>query len=238
MPSAAPLVRVVRSGSGGERPPRARGRRATRRAACSRALGDPDRFVYSRSSMKPLQAAVSLRRIPDDAARRPRGGDVRFAQRRARPRAGRPTAPARRAASPNATSAARPASRSRSRRCATPRVLAAIYSQLLRQARRDAPRLPAVGARPRQLPAAGPPAAARDRASGSYGHRCRAAADRCRRLRRARPRSPPSRARDAVRPPVPPGAARTPRRPGRSCRGVDARRLRTSSPVAVGRTRG
>jgi L-asparaginase II len=64
MPSAAPLVRVVRSGVeesvhlGHVVVCDARGRVLA-------ALGDPDRLVFSRSSMKPLQAAVSLRRISE-----------------------------------------------------------------------------------------------------------------------------------------------------------------------------
>jgi L-asparaginase II len=62
MPSAAALVRVVRSGLeesvhlGHVAVCDARGRLVA-------SLGDPDRVIYSRSSMKPLQAAVSLRRI-------------------------------------------------------------------------------------------------------------------------------------------------------------------------------
>jgi L-asparaginase II len=69
MPSAVPLVRVVRSGmvesvhAGHVAVCDARGRLLAH-------VGDPHRVVYSRSSMKPLQAAVSMRRIgeelPDD----------------------------------------------------------------------------------------------------------------------------------------------------------------------------
>lgn len=65
MPSAVPLVRVVRSGvvesvhAGHVAICDARGRLLA-------SLGDPHRVVYSRSSMKPLQAAVSLRRIGRD----------------------------------------------------------------------------------------------------------------------------------------------------------------------------
>jgi L-asparaginase II len=69
MPSPAPLVRVVRSGVeesvhlGHVAVCDADGRLVA-------SLGDPDRLVFARSSMKPLQAAVSLRRIetelPDD----------------------------------------------------------------------------------------------------------------------------------------------------------------------------
>ena len=70
MTSAAPLARVVRSGL-------EESVHLGHVVACDdqgrvlASLGDPDRLVYSRSSMKPLQAAVSLRRIavdlPDDA---------------------------------------------------------------------------------------------------------------------------------------------------------------------------
>ena len=69
MPSPAPLARVVRSGLeesvhvGHVAVCNADGRLVA-------SLGDPDRLVYARSSMKPLQASVSLRRIaaglPDD----------------------------------------------------------------------------------------------------------------------------------------------------------------------------
>ncbi|MGA9162550.1 MAG: asparaginase [Actinomycetota bacterium] len=65
MPSAAPLARVVRSGL-------EESVHLGHVVVCDpqgrvlASLGDPDRLVYSRSSMKPLQAAVSLRRIPDD----------------------------------------------------------------------------------------------------------------------------------------------------------------------------
>ena len=69
MPTAAPLVRVVRSGL-------VESVHLGHVVVCDpegrvlAALGDPDRLVFSRSSMKPLQAAVSLRRIaeplPDD----------------------------------------------------------------------------------------------------------------------------------------------------------------------------
>jgi L-asparaginase II len=64
MPSAAPLVRVVRSGL-------EESVHAGHVAVCDAdgrllaSLGDPDRLVFARSSMKPLQAAVSLRRIAD-----------------------------------------------------------------------------------------------------------------------------------------------------------------------------
>ena len=65
MPSAVPLVRVVRSGllesvhAGHVAVCDAKGRLLA-------ALGDPHRFVFSRSSTKPLQAAVSLRRIGEE----------------------------------------------------------------------------------------------------------------------------------------------------------------------------
>jgi L-asparaginase II len=68
MPSAIPLVRVVRSGL-------VESVHAGHVAACDArgrvlaALGDPHRVLYSRSSTKPLQAAVSLRHIgelPED----------------------------------------------------------------------------------------------------------------------------------------------------------------------------
>ena len=64
MPTAAPLVRVVRSGL-------VESIHLGHVVVCDpegrvlSAIGDPDRLVFSRSSMKPLQAAVSLRRIPD-----------------------------------------------------------------------------------------------------------------------------------------------------------------------------
>jgi L-asparaginase II len=63
MPSAVPLVRVVRSGLeesvhlGHVAVCDADGRLVA-------AAGDPNRLVFARSSMKPLQAAVSIRRIP------------------------------------------------------------------------------------------------------------------------------------------------------------------------------
>ena len=62
MPPPAPVVRVVRSGFvesvhlGDIAVCDARGRVVA-------GLGDPHRPVFARSSMKPLQAAVSLRRI-------------------------------------------------------------------------------------------------------------------------------------------------------------------------------
>jgi L-asparaginase II len=69
VPTAAPLVRVVRSGL-------VESVHLGHVVVCDpegrvvAALGDPDRLVFSRSSMKPLQATVSLRRIaeplPDD----------------------------------------------------------------------------------------------------------------------------------------------------------------------------
>lgn len=67
MSRAAPLVRVVRSGLeesvhlGHVVVCDAEGRVLA-------SLGDPDRLVFARSSMKPLQAAVSLRRIEADLA--------------------------------------------------------------------------------------------------------------------------------------------------------------------------
>ena len=89
MPSAVPLVRVVRSGLeesvhlGHVAVCDADGRLVA-------AAGDPNRLVFARSSMKPLQAAVSIRRIPADARRRSRRRGVRFPQRGVRPRARRP----------------------------------------------------------------------------------------------------------------------------------------------------
>src|SRR3990172_3598892 len=65
MLSAVPLVRVVRSGlvesvhAGHVAVCDARGRLLA-------ALGDPHRIVFSRSAMKPLQAAVSLRRMGEE----------------------------------------------------------------------------------------------------------------------------------------------------------------------------
>jgi L-asparaginase II len=69
VPTAAPLVRVVRSGL-------VESVHLGHVVVCDpdgrvlAALGDPGRVLFSRSSMKPLQAAVSLRRIgeplPDD----------------------------------------------------------------------------------------------------------------------------------------------------------------------------
>ncbi len=64
MPSAAPLVRVVRSGLD-------ESVHLGHVVVCDpdgrvlASIGDADRVVYARSSMKPLQAAVSLHRIPD-----------------------------------------------------------------------------------------------------------------------------------------------------------------------------
>jgi L-asparaginase II len=69
MPSAVPLVRVVRSGF-------EESVHLGHVAVCDAdgmlvaSAGDPDRLVFARSSLKPLQAAISLRRIrvelPDD----------------------------------------------------------------------------------------------------------------------------------------------------------------------------
>ncbi len=62
MPNAAPLVRVVRSGV-------TESIHLGHVAVCDSSgrilasAGDPDRLLFARSSMKPLQAAVSLRRI-------------------------------------------------------------------------------------------------------------------------------------------------------------------------------
>jgi L-asparaginase II len=64
VPTAAPLVRVVRSGL-------VESVHLGHAVVCDphgrvlAAIGDPDRIVFSRSSMKPLQAAVSLRRIAE-----------------------------------------------------------------------------------------------------------------------------------------------------------------------------
>jgi len=64
MPTAAPIVRVMRSGV-------EESIHLGHVVVCDpegrvlAALGDPDRLVFSRSSMKPLQAAVSLRRISE-----------------------------------------------------------------------------------------------------------------------------------------------------------------------------
>lgn len=64
MPTAAPLVRVMRSGV-------EESNHLGHVVVCDpegrvlAAIGDPDRVVFSRSSMKPLQAAVSLRRISE-----------------------------------------------------------------------------------------------------------------------------------------------------------------------------
>lgn len=63
MPSAVPLVRVVRSGL-------EESVHLGHVAVCDTngrlvaAAGDPHRLVFARSSMKPLQASVSIRRIP------------------------------------------------------------------------------------------------------------------------------------------------------------------------------
>jgi L-asparaginase II len=69
VPTAAPLVRVVRSGLV-ESVHLGHVVVCDPRGRVLAAIGDPDRLVFSRSSMKPLQAAVSLRRIaeplPDD----------------------------------------------------------------------------------------------------------------------------------------------------------------------------
>jgi L-asparaginase II len=65
MASAVPLVRVIRSGviesvhAGHVAVCDANGRLLAR-------LGDPDRLLFSRSATKPLQAAVSLRRMGED----------------------------------------------------------------------------------------------------------------------------------------------------------------------------
>jgi L-asparaginase II len=64
VPTAAPIVRVMRSGV-------EESVHLGHVVVCDpegrvlAALGDPDRLVFSRSSMKPLQAAVSLRRISE-----------------------------------------------------------------------------------------------------------------------------------------------------------------------------
>jgi L-asparaginase II len=64
VPKAAPLVRVVRSGV-------TESIHLGHVAVCDSSgrilasAGDPDRLLFARSSMKPLQAAVSLRRIGD-----------------------------------------------------------------------------------------------------------------------------------------------------------------------------
>ena len=62
--TAAPLVRVVRSGLV-ESVHLGHAVVCDPRGRVLAALGDPDRLVFSRSSMKPLQAAVSLRRIAE-----------------------------------------------------------------------------------------------------------------------------------------------------------------------------
>lgn len=64
MATAAPLVRVVRSGVE-ESVHLGHVVVCDTRGRVLAALGDPDRLVFSRSSMKPLQAAVSLRRISE-----------------------------------------------------------------------------------------------------------------------------------------------------------------------------
>lgn len=68
MPNAVPLVRVVRSGV-------TESIHLGHVAVCDpagqllAAAGDPERLLFSRSSMKPLQAAVSLRRIGEPLPR-------------------------------------------------------------------------------------------------------------------------------------------------------------------------
>ena len=68
MPKAVPLVRVVRSGI-------TESIHLGHVAVCDptgrlvAVVGDPDRLLFSRSSMKPLQAAVSLRRIGEPPPR-------------------------------------------------------------------------------------------------------------------------------------------------------------------------
>src|SRR3990170_9118387 len=65
MTSAVPLVRVIRSGL-------LESVHAGQVAVCDAdgrllaAVGDPGRLLFSRSSVKPLQAAVSLRRIGEE----------------------------------------------------------------------------------------------------------------------------------------------------------------------------
>jgi L-asparaginase II len=65
MPGAVPLVRVIRSGLE-ESVHRGHVAVCDARGRLVAAAGDPERLLFSRSSMKPLQAAVALRRIAVD----------------------------------------------------------------------------------------------------------------------------------------------------------------------------
>ena len=183
---------------------------ATPKVASLAALGDPDRLVFSRSSMKPLQAAVSLRRIaeplPDDlvaimcASHNGEPVHVRVVRRLLR--AGGlserdlgcpPDLPIEARGSPGG------------RRTPTD------HPQLLGQARRDAPGVRALGRRPRELPRTLAPPPARDPARRAFGHRRRSSGRGGRRVRRPRPRAPAARHGHPVRPAGQTRAARSPR---------------------------
>ena len=209
MPTAAPLVRVVRSGL-------VESVHLGHVVVCDpegrvlAALGDPDRLVFSRSSMKPLQAAVSLRRIaeplPDDLVAimcASHNGEPVHVRRRPAPAAGR------RAVRTRPGVPAGPADRGRGspggRRTPTD------HPQLLGQARRHAPRVRALGRRPRELPRTLAPPPARDPARRAFGHRRRPAGRGGRRVRRPRPRAPAARHGHPVRPAGQTRAARSPR---------------------------
>ena len=183
---------------------------ATPKAASLAALGDPDRLVFSRSSMKPLQAAVSLRRIaeplPDElvaimcASHNGEPVHVRVVRRLLRAGGlserdlGCPPdlpieAEARRAAA---------GPRRITHNCS------GKHAGMLLACERS-------GADLGQLPRTLAPPPARDPARRAFGHRRRPAGRGGRRVRRPRPRAPAARHGHPVRPAGQTRAARSPR---------------------------
>ena len=121
--------------------------------------GDPDRMIYARSCMKPLQATVSLTAIGEALPDREVAGDRRLAQRRADPRGHR--ASRARASGAGCGRAAEPAGLAARRRVdGGVTAQAQAVAQLLGQARGDAPGVRAGGLGPRDVPAGEPPVAA------------------------------------------------------------------------------
>ena len=209
MPTAAPLVRVVRSGLVESVhlghvvvcDPEGRVARRPRRPGSPRLLALLDETAAGGRVPAPDRRA---------APGRARRDHVRLAQRRARPRPRRPaTAASRRAVRTRPGMPAGPADRGRGspggRRTPTD------HPQLLGQARGHAPGVRALGRRPRELPRTLAPPPARDPARRAFGHRRRPSGRGGRRVRRPRPRAPAARHGHPVRPAGQTRAARSPR---------------------------
>ena len=191
--------------------------------------GDPDRMIFARSCMKPLQAAVSLTAIDEPLPDREVGGDRRLAQRRAGPRRhGQGGAGARGAGCRRAAEPARMAARRRDHG-GLPAQAQAV-AQLLGQARGHAAGVRPGGLGPGDVPAGEPSAAAPGHAGGAPRDRPRGPDDERRRVRGAGPRHAAAfhghavRTSDRDRTSRGPGAGRRPCDRGDAIRALPGRR--------------